>query len=216
MKVNEYFISIQGEGPHSGRRALFIRFSGCNLKCGFCDSKYASHIYTDIPFGELCEMIHRTGIKYVVLTGGEPTIQVGFTNLLNWLDDNVYTVDVETNGTRLPDEKNRDYVTYIVSPKDKVTAKKWLQFAIDTPCRKTDWVFKFVVDVSTIGTLFPWIKKYCYEPVWLMPLTTNARAQPDCMIKEMIAMGNIVSSEMIKYGIDGYLCTRLQNLYRVR
>jgi 7-carboxy-7-deazaguanine synthase len=213
MNVNEMFISIQGEGPESGRRALFVRFSGCNLSCKFCDSKYALYTYLEADVNQIMDMVDRSGCKYVVLTGGEPTIQEDFVELLDTLERDNYQVDVETNGTNLPDAY-RMQVRYIVSPKSLEVAEMWL------PNHKgVRYVFKFVVDLESIDELFAWVQTNCKvptKPPWFMPLTTNAKANPQCMIDEMTSMGRIVMAYMNKYQVDGYLCTRLQNLYRVR
>jgi organic radical activating enzyme len=215
VKVNEYFISIQGEGPEAGRRALFIRFSGCNLSCPWCDSKYALHTHLEVSAGSIADMIERSKCHYVVLTGGEPTIQEDLSQLLDWLSHANYQVDVETNGTHLPD-KFRTGVRYIVSPKDFTTANDWWHYENTHINQATNFVFKFVVDIADMDPLFTWIKNHESNPVWLMPLTTNVKGKPDCMIDEMVTTGRIVQAEMIKRNIDGYLCTRLQNLYRVR
>jgi len=218
MKVNEYFVSIQGEGPESGRRALFIRFSGCNLACGWCDSKYALHTYLDVTIEDLRTLISRSKCRYIVLTGGEPTIQINFTSLLDYLDHEGIQVDVETNGTNLPD-KWRTWVRYIVSPKSLDVANDWVSYYASNPNQETNFVFKFVVDFENMDELFTWVKAEhggYGNPCWFMPLTTNIKGKPDCMIDEMVTTGRIVQSEMIRRGIDGYLCTRLQNLYRVR
>ena len=212
MKVNEYFVSIQGEGPESGRRALFIRFSGCNLSCQWCDSKYALHTYLDVTLEDLLTLIYRSKCHYFVLTGGEPTLQINLSSLLDRLEHDHFQVDIETNGTYLPD-KCRDGVRYIVSPKDFSVVHNWLAFEHNT---SVHFVFKFVIDIDTMNETFDLVQKYCNAPAWFMPLTTNIKGKPDCMIDEMVTTGRIVQSEMIKRGIDGYLCTRLQNLYRVR
>ena len=215
MKVNEYFVSIQGEGPESGRRALFIRFSGCNLNCGWCDSKYALYTWIETPVREILDLVVRSKCQYIVLTGGEPTIQTDLHILLDYLSHESIQVDVETNGTHLPD-KWRPGVRYIVSPKDLTTAQDWINYYDNNLNQETNWVFKFVVDIDHMDDIFTFVRNMCPNPVWFMPLTTNIKGKPDCMIDEMVTTGRIVQSEMIKRGIDGYLCTRLQNLYRVR
>lgn len=112
-KINEIFYSIQGEGRWAGRAAVFVRFSGCNLKCPFCDTDFRSYE----EYGELdvLQAIQKasSSCKFVVFTGGEPTLQVDevLTTLLHkW----GYFIAMETNGTReIPD--GIDWVT--CSPK---------------------------------------------------------------------------------------------------
>lgn len=97
-KVNEIFYSIQGEGRHVGRAAIFVRFSGCNLKCPFCDTDFKK--YEEMGAIDILNKIQLLSpdCKFVVFTGGEPTLQVDeeLTTLLqNW----GYYIAMETNGT---------------------------------------------------------------------------------------------------------------------
>mgnify|MGYP002520541855 FL=1 len=97
-KVNEIFYSLQGEGRWAGRPAIFVRFSGCNLKCPFCDTDFKD--FKEMGEIDILEMIQKVGgdCKFVVFTGGEPTLQVDeeLTTLLHrW----GYYLSIETNGT---------------------------------------------------------------------------------------------------------------------
>ena len=112
--INEIFYSLQCEGFHTGRPAVFVRFAGCNLRCPFCD--------TDFSHSEpmTAEQIARRVFDYsthphtlIVLTGGEPSLQVD-NELVDALHAHQQTVTIETNGTR-PVPDNIDWVT--VSPK---------------------------------------------------------------------------------------------------
>ena len=112
MRINEIFYSIQGEGRNTGRAAVFVRFSGCNLKCPFCDTKHQEH--TDMtPEEVLAEIRKYRQATLVIFTGGEPTLQLPeyLVDELHALD---YTVAIETNGTQ-PVPGNVDFIT--VSPK---------------------------------------------------------------------------------------------------
>ncbi len=102
-RVAEIFQSVNGEGPRSGQLALFIRMYGCNLACEYCDTKWAAGGGTDFQWmsaGEIVERVHRSGIRNVTLTGGEPLIQEGIGELLAALAaDPWLRVEVETNGS---------------------------------------------------------------------------------------------------------------------
>lgn len=119
-KINEIFYSVQGEGLHAGRPAHFIRFSGCNLHCPFCDTKHEEGVMmTD---EEILEKIN-FGSNMVVLTGGEPTLFIDeqFIRKLNNLGKYVC---IETNGTHeLP--KGKFFVT--LSPKFEFVSKAELK-----------------------------------------------------------------------------------------
>ena len=116
-KVNEIFYTLQGEGAHSGIPAVFVRFSGCNLRCPWCDTEFASH--TDMTAEEIVtEVLELYAIpnerrKMVVLTGGEPSLQVD-KPLIDALHAAGFYICIETNGTR-PLPAGIDWIT--CSPK---------------------------------------------------------------------------------------------------
>lgn len=113
-RVNEIFYSLQGEGRHTGRAAVFVRFSGCNLCCPFCDTDFTA--YTPMTVADIMDAIKPwSACGFVVLTGGEPSQQVDEV-LVDELHRAGFYVAVETNGTHaLPG--NVDWVTW--SPKDQ-------------------------------------------------------------------------------------------------
>ncbi|MFZ5967034.1 MAG: putative 7-carboxy-7-deazaguanine synthase QueE [Bacillota bacterium] len=102
-KVVEKFVSINGEGPSSGKLAVFIRFAGCNLDCSYCDTRWANQEDADFQWmaaEEIYEYIHSTGIRYVTLTGGEPLQQREVLTLLKILSSDArLSVEIETNGS---------------------------------------------------------------------------------------------------------------------
>lgn len=113
MRVNEIFHSLQGEGYNSGTPAVFIRFSGCNLQCPFCDTQHESG--TEMTEQEVVEAVKHLApcSSLVVVTGGEPALQLT-ASLVDALHEIGKRVAVETNGTlQLP--PNVDWIT--LSPK---------------------------------------------------------------------------------------------------
>lgn len=114
-RVNEIFYSLQGEGMNAGRAAVFIRLSGCNLKCPFCDTDFAS--YDDMEVEDIIREMFDTCDGEIpelcVITGGEPSLQLR-NDLCNALHRVGMTIAVETNGTR-PIHADVDFVT--ISPK---------------------------------------------------------------------------------------------------
>ena len=111
--INEIFYSLQGEGRYAGRPAVFVRFSGCNLRCPFCDTDFRT--FQTMTAREVVERVKELAgpCRFVVLTGGEPALQLDW-GLLNLLHDADFEVAMETNGTlSYPDAV--DWVT--VSPK---------------------------------------------------------------------------------------------------
>jgi len=116
FRVNDIFYSLQGEGHNTGRAAVFIRFAGCNLRCSFCDTEFDT--YREMTADDILSAITSYPARFVVLTGGEPTLQVdeAFVELLH---AHGYEVAMESNGTR-PAPSNLDWLT--VSPKGKSLA----------------------------------------------------------------------------------------------
>ncbi len=144
FKVNEMFFSIQGEGPDSGRPAVFIRLAGCNLNCWFCDTKHESYEEKTVKHIEANIRVLwpiRDVPPFIVITGGEPTLQD-----VNSLFAHLFVAipglegNLETNGTT---EKTIPWVfslRVIVSPKkDHPVSYLWLRRAS---------AFKYVVDSS--------------------------------------------------------------------
>ena len=115
-RVNEIFYSLQGEGFWTGTPMVFVRFSGCNLKCPFCDTDHSGYRELDAEGIVLEVRKMGEGCGRVCVTGGEPSLQLDAT-LVEALHTAGFQVHVETNGTRaLPEEV--DWVT--VSPKADV------------------------------------------------------------------------------------------------
>ena len=113
MRVNEIFYSLQGEGAYTGTASIFIRLSGCNLACDFCDTKHQP--YKDYTKEEIAREIAVYEAKNIVFTGGEPSLQLD-AETIDYFHKLGYFIQVETNGTRkLP--YNVDWVT--CSPKSQ-------------------------------------------------------------------------------------------------
>lgn len=117
LKTVEIFASVQGEGLRQGEPTIFVRFSGCNLSCYFCDTKKAweggKKMTTDQILGEITIIRERYPADWICITGGEPLLQdLGL--LLNELKQKKMYIQVETNGTIY---KTLPVDWYTVSPK---------------------------------------------------------------------------------------------------
>jgi 7-carboxy-7-deazaguanine synthase len=101
LPINEVFESLQGEGKLAGVPSLFVRTSGCNLRCWYCDSYHTSWEPTHgwVEVDDVLDEVRNTAVDHVVVTGGEPMIHDEIESLLARLDDAGYHVTVETNGT---------------------------------------------------------------------------------------------------------------------
>ena len=112
-KINEIFHSLQGEGYHSGTPALFVRFSGCNLRCVFCDTQHQSGSLMSSQ--EIVDEVNKyPSAPLLVLTGGEPSLFINEAFVEELKQKTVKRIAIETNGTR-PIPSNLDWVT--LSPK---------------------------------------------------------------------------------------------------
>ncbi len=99
MKINEIFKSIQGESSYAGLPCTFIRTTGCNLRCTWCDTAYAFHEGEERSVASVLETVRRFGCRNVEVTGGEPLLQEEVYPLVRALLDEDYRVLVETGGS---------------------------------------------------------------------------------------------------------------------
>lgn len=99
MKISEIFISIQGEGSLVGIPMIFVRLSGCNLRCTYCDTTYSYDNGKEFSVDELLRIIKSSQLKYVAITGGEPLLQNEIYDLMDKLIDMKHNVVLETNGS---------------------------------------------------------------------------------------------------------------------
>ncbi len=118
LQLAEIFYSIQGEGEHTGKPAVFVRLAGCNLSCDFCDTDYSLKFFATV--GDVVAKVRALGkdCPMVVLTGGEPFAQSEALDLIEALRKDGRRVHIESNGTiarELPED-----VWLTVSPKERV------------------------------------------------------------------------------------------------
>lgn len=119
MKIAEIFYSIQGEGGLTGVPAAFVRVAGCNLRCGWCDSKHASRRADgkDLPVKSVAAKLCGYPTKFCVITGGEPMLAEGINELAALLKKKGMHITIETNGTLPPKGISCDLAS--ISPKLK-------------------------------------------------------------------------------------------------
>ncbi len=98
LRITEIFHSIQGESLSVGAPTVFIRLTGCPLRCTYCDTAYAFKGGKLINLSEILEVVKNYGAKYVTVTGGEPLAQPNCIELLKLLCDENYIVSLETSG----------------------------------------------------------------------------------------------------------------------
>src|SRR5687768_15338606 len=101
MKISEIFYSLQGEGKLAGVPSVFVRASGCNLRCTWCDTPYASWNPEgeDVPVAQIVERVAAHNTRHVILTGGEPMIMPDVVELCAALKARDFHVTIETAAT---------------------------------------------------------------------------------------------------------------------
>lgn len=117
MRISEIFFSVQGEGRLTGVPSVFIRTSGCNLRCTWCDTPYASWQPEGVEMstGEILREVEKHPTRFCVVTGGEPMVAKGILELLNALRGAEKHITIETAGTVAPDGVECDLAS--ISPK---------------------------------------------------------------------------------------------------
>ena len=135
LKVKEIFYSLQGEGGRQGAASIFIRLSGCNLKCDFCDTDFSGG--EDRSLEEILLTVSKVPCKWIVWTGGEPTLQLTDECLLFFKQEGFFLA-IESNGhSRL--SGLLDYT--VVSPKGQTNYAKKMNPRVDEirlPIREND------------------------------------------------------------------------------
>lgn len=120
LKVNEIFYSLQGEGPHTGMPAVFLRLAGCRMNCPFCDTKYAAQTGKEMTNEEIAAELEKYPCRNVIITGGEPTEQ-NFAPLARLLKSRGWCIHMESNGAQDADVSDIDFL--VISPKKYVSAQ---------------------------------------------------------------------------------------------
>ncbi len=100
LKINEIFYSIQGESTYAGRPCVFVRLTGCNLRCAYCDTSYAYTEGTTMETWDVINEVSKFECSLVEITGGEPLLQDETSGLITLLLDSGYEVLLETNGSK--------------------------------------------------------------------------------------------------------------------
>jgi len=198
LLVRTHFDTLQGEGPFAGRPAFFIRFGGCNFGgkgtkagpgCTFCDTDFSinkSLLYAPLDLLEIVQS--GTKSKLVILTGGEPLLQpdIPMENLFRALKAEGYEIQLETNGTYMPEwlvRMSGSRVTIVVSPKAAEKLKKYDSAKKPVPkiadrMKTFGDVFKFLISADPESPYYDipaWGKDLAYkinpmERVWLSPI----------------------------------------------
>lgn len=98
MRVNEIYLSIQGESSYMGRPCVLVRLTGCDLRCTYCDTEYAFTEGEEVSSDEMFSIVEKLGVNLVEITGGEPLLQKDVFPFIDRLIESGFEVLVETSG----------------------------------------------------------------------------------------------------------------------
>jgi len=185
MKLNEVFVSFQGEGKYAGERAVFIRLAQCNLNCVFCDTDYTvKQLEVDI-----IKEVVKSKVNRVVITGGEPLLQQQ--ELIKLIGQLPYFVKVtiETNGTIMPVNDLFEKVDHwSISPKlsnSKVDLNKRINYdVLEKFSTHLDYIFKFVIsDYKDVLELNKLVEQTGIKNIYLMAEGNTEKQQIERMFQ---------------------------------
>lgn len=164
--------ALIGEGIRTGELACFIRLSGCNLRCSYCDTKYAleNNLGEELSIQRIVEEVDKIGFKNITITGGEPLIHKDIEELISKLLNKGYNINIETNGSI--DIKN--YLGKCLITMDYKCPSSLMEKTMNLnnleKLTEND-VLKFVINEKDFNTVKKILKKYdlkCY--VYLSPI----------------------------------------------
>ena len=216
LNVSEIFgPTIQGEGPSCGRPAVFLRLSGCNLHCTWCDTPYTwdwtrydrarevKKLGTVEVAREIQERLGDMHPPLLVISGGEPLLQQhGITHLLALLPKFPLRVEIETNGTifrKIP-PSDRSHVAYNVSPKlphaaagESVSMYEVLDFWLEEEMARFKFVCQTAEDVDAVAAIATRVG-VVDSRIWIMPEGRN--------VDELDARAPILGQQAVKHGFN--------------
>ena len=173
MRINEIFYSLQGEGKWTGLPNIFIRTTGCNLRCSFCDTKYAYDDGKEMSLEQILKQIHKYPCRYVCLTGGEPLLQDEILKLIELLLKRDYKICLETNGSINIKDLSKKSILISLDIKCPSSHMHENNDFLNIPLLRKDDQLKFIIkDKKDYNYAKEIIKKYkprCiifFQPVW--------------------------------------------------
>lgn len=197
MNVVEVFLSIDGEGIRAGKLATFIRLAGCNLRCSYCDTKYAQNMTDGEEMSVLAiiDRVKELGCKNVTLTGGEPLLNKNGFILAHALAERGYSVNIETNGSidisDLLDEPNVIVTMDYKSPSSG--CEKNMLLSNLEKLREQD-VLKFVIEESDFDAVRAVLERHKIKAqIFLSPVFGKVEPSQivDFMKREFLGRENI-------------------------
>jgi len=196
LKINEIFYSLQGETRFVGLPTIFIRLTGCPLRCHYCDTAYAFHAGQRMTLENILQAINQYRTRYVTVTGGEPLAQKYCHDLLALLCDEGYVVSLETSGAMAIDKLD-ERVCRIVDIKTPGSGEMEKNLMSNLAHLNNNDQIKFVL-----------VDKADYE--WSKNLIREHQLNERCEVLLSPAHGSIKPVEVADWILDDQLPVRLQ------
>ncbi len=208
LRINEIFHSIQGEGVRAGLPCVFIRLTGCHLRCTYCDTEYSFYEGGWMTLDEIVERVAAYGCRVVEVTGGEPLLQPGVYPLMTRLADGFDTVLLETAGA-LSIERVDPRVVRIVDFKTPSSGECerncWENVARLTPRDEVKFVIGDRADYEWARAAIARLGLSDRCPVLMQPVT-NAQSASAAL---KLAKGNLAASDLAAWILADGLPVRL-------
>ncbi len=196
LKITEIFHSLQGEARQAGLPTVFVRLTGCPLRCQYCDSAYAFSGGEWLHFDDIISRIGPHGTRHVCVTGGEPLAQKRCSELLVRLCDLGYSVSLETSGAvdiRLADERVSRVMDIKTPGSGEVERNLWSNLPALTPHDQ----IKFVI-----------CSREDYE--WARQLMLEQRLADRCEVLFSPSWGQVNATELAEWILQDHLPVRYQ------
>jgi len=196
VRITEIFYSLQGESTRSGLPTVFIRLTGCPLRCRYCDTSYAFHGGSPVAIGDVLARVAQYQTRYVTVTGGEPLAQQHCLSLLEQLCDSGYSVSLETSGAL--DVAGVDpRVSRIVDVKTPGSGEVARNLWDNLRCLTANDEIKFVICDAVD-----------YE--WAKEVLAGRRLNAICPVLFAPAYGELAAVELAEWILRDHLPVRLQ------
>lgn len=196
VKLTEIFLSIQGEADSVGWPTVFVRLTGCPLRCRYCDTEYAFYGGEWFPIESVLERVASYQTRHVCVTGGEPLAQKGCLELLRRLCDAGYNVSLETSGA-IDIAKVDPRVVRVVDVKTPASGEVERNRLENLELLRPQEQIKFVI-----------CNRDDFE--WARDLTRERRLHERCMVLFSPSYGQVEARDLAQWILDERLPVRLQ------
>ena len=196
LKVNEIYHSIQGESTNAGLMCVFIRFTGCNLRCTYCDSEYAFYEGKERSVEDIVEEVRKYNCKLVELTGGEPLMQDEIITLMQKLCDEDFDVMLETAGN-MPIKDVDERVKIIMDLKCPSSGMMDKNLYENIDHLKKDDEVKFVIG-----------NREDYD--WMKEIINKYDLQNKCALLASVVFGKLEPLTLVNWILEAKLEVRFQ------